>query len=172
MPTFLIRVHHFSFVKAGLTFGVSTAVTGLTASIAGGWISDALLRRTRAAHYLVSALSLALGIPAMWLAIYGSGKTMLVGIVLAEFLLLLNTGPLNAAVINSVGPHVRAMAIAVNIFVCHRLGDVPSSSLIGCMSDKYSLRAACVAPVIAVAVASVILLYGMCFARRVHLHSK
>jgi len=172
MPTFLIRVHHFSFVKAGLTFGLSTAVTGLTASIAGGWISDALLRRTRAAHYLVSAVSLALGIPAMWLAIYGNGKTKLAAIVLAEFLLLLNTGPLNAAVINSVGPHVRAMAIAVNIFVFHLLGDVPSSSLIGYMSDRYSLRAAFVAPVIAVAISSAILFYGMRFAPPVHFQSK
>src|SRR5438034_657720 len=112
------------------------------------------------------------GIPAMWLAMYGNGKTMLAAIVLAEFLLLLNTGPLNAAVINSVGPHVRAIAIAVNIFVFHLLGDVPSSSLIGYMSDRYSLRAAFVAPVIAVAISSAILFYGMRFAPPVHFQSK
>jgi MFS transporter, Spinster family, sphingosine-1-phosphate transporter len=172
MPTFLIRVHGFSFLKAGLVFGLSTAFTGLTASISGGWISDALLRRTPAAHYLISAVSLGLGIPAMLIAIYTDGTTMIAGIVIAEFLLLINTGPLNAAVINSVGPHMRAMALAINIFIFHLLGDVPSSFLIGYMSDRYSLRSAFIAPVAAVAVSCVILFYGMRFAPPVHFDTK
>jgi hypothetical protein len=41
---------------------------------------------------------------------------------------------------------------------------VPSASLIGYMSDKYSLQAAFVAPVIAIALSSAILFYGMRFA--------
>jgi MFS transporter, Spinster family, sphingosine-1-phosphate transporter len=136
----------------------------LVASLAGGWLSDALLRRTRAAHYLVSAVSLALGIPAMWFALFTSGRTMVVGIFVAEFLLLLNTGPLNAAIINSVGAHIRAMALAVNIFIFHLLGDVPSASLIGYLSDRYSLRLAFLGPMIAIAMSSAILFYGMRFA--------
>ena len=74
------------------------------------------------------------------------------------------TGPLNAAVINSVGPHVRAMALAVNIFIFHLLGDVPSAYLIGYMSDKYSLQLAFLGPVITIALSSAILFYGMKFA--------
>ena len=164
MPTFLQRVHGYTVSQANNLFGLSTAVNGLIASLAGGWISDALLRRTRAAHYLVSAVSLALGIPAMWFALFTSGRTMVMGIFLAEFLLLLNTGPLNAAIINSVGAHVRAMALAVNIFIFHLLGDVPSSSLIGYLSDRYSLRLAFLGPIIAIALSSAILFYGMQFA--------
>ena len=72
-------------------------------------------------------MSLGLGIPAMCLAIFASGNVMIAGMFTAEFFLLLNTGPLNAAMINSVGPHVRAMALAANIFVFHLLGDVPSA---------------------------------------------
>jgi predicted MFS family arabinose efflux permease len=142
-------------------------VNGIFASLAGGWISDWLLRRTRSAHYLVSAVSLGLGIPAMCMALFTSGTTMIVGIFLAEFLLLLNTGPLNAAVINSVGPHVRATALAVNIFIFHLLGDVPSAYLIGYMSDKYSLRLAFLGPVVTIALSSAILFYGMRFAPEV-----
>ena len=37
----------------------------------------------------------------------------------AAFFLLLNTSPLNAAVINSVDAHIRATAIAANIFIIH-----------------------------------------------------
>jgi len=79
-------------------------------------------------------------------------------------LLLLNTGPLNAAVIDSVGPHVRAAALAASIFVYHLLGDVPSAALIGYMSDKYSLQLAFLGPVVAIALSSAILFYGMRFA--------
>ena len=164
MPTFLHRAHGYSLGKASLIFGLSTLINGLFASLAGGWISDRLLRRTKSAHYLVSAVSLGLGIPAMCVALFASGKPMVVGIFVAEFLLLLNTGPLNAAVINSVGPHVRAAALAANIFIFHLLGDVPSAALIGYVSDKYSLQLAFLGPVIAITLSSAILFYGMRFA--------
>ena len=149
--------------KANQLFGLSVGVNGLVASLAGGWLSDYLLRRTRAAHYLVSAVSLALGIPAMWMALYTNGTGMVAGIFIAEFLLLLNTGPLNAAVINSVGAHVRAMALAVNIFIFHLFGDIPSAWLIGYISDRYSLQSAFLGPVVAIALSSAILFYGMRF---------
>ena len=164
MPTFLHRVHGYSLLDANVLFGASTIFNGVCASLLGGWLSDWLLRRTKAAHYLVSAVSLGLGIPAMCFALFASGRPMIVGIFVAEFLLLLNTGPLNAAVINSVGPHVRAMALAVNIFIFHLLGDVPSAYLIGYVSDQYSLRLAFLAPVITIALSSAILFYGMKFA--------
>jgi multidrug resistance protein len=164
MPTFLHRVHGYSLGKAGLIFGMSTLINGLVASLLGGWISDRVLRRTRSAHYLVSAISLALGIPAMCFALFGDGKLMIAGIFISEFFLLLNTGPLNAAIINAVGPHVRAAALAVNIFIFHLLGDVPSAPLIGYISDKYSMRTAFVAPVVAIALSSAILFYGMKYA--------
>jgi MFS family permease len=164
MPSFLHRVHGYTLGQANIFFGLSIAVNGLVASLAGGWLSDALLRRTSAAHYLVSAVSLAMGIPAMWIAIHADGNRMLVAIFVAEFLLFLNTGPLNAAIINSVGPHIRAAALADNIFIFHLLGDVPSASLIGYVSDRYSLQLAFVAPVVATAISSAILFYGMRFA--------
>ena len=164
MPTFLHRVHGYTLGQAGVLFGISTMVNGLVASILGGWISYRLLQRTKSAHYLVSAVSLGLGIPAMCIALFASGKLMVAGIFLAEFLLLLNTGPLNAAVINSVGPHIRALALSVNIFIFHMFGDVPSSALIGFLSDHYSLQLAFVAPVITIFLSSAILFYGMKFA--------
>jgi multidrug resistance protein len=167
MPTFLHRAHGYSLLNANVLFGASTIVNGIVASLAGGWLSDWLLKRTRSAHYLVSAVSLGLGIPAMCFALFASGRVMVVGVFAAEFLLLLNTGPLNAAVINSVGPHVRAAALAVNIFIFHLLGDVPSAYLIGYMSDRYSLRLAFLGPVITIALSSAILFYGMRFAPEV-----
>jgi hypothetical protein len=85
-------------------------------------------------------------------------------IAVAAFFLLLNTSPLNAAVINSVGAHIRATALAVNIFVFHLLGDVPSPTLMGYVADKRTLQAAFVLPVVAMVASSAILFYGMRFA--------
>lgn len=164
MPTFLHRARGYTIGQANSLFGLSIAINGLVASLAGGWLADYILRRTRTAHYLVSAVSLALGIPAMWLALYTVGTQMIVGIFLAEFLLLLNTGPLNAAVINSVSAPIRAMALAANIFIFHLLGDVPSAYLIGYLSDHYSLQLAFLGPVVAIGLSSAILFYGMKFA--------
>jgi len=85
-------------------------------------------------------------------------------IAVAAFLLLLNTSPLNTALVNSVGSHIRATAIAVNIFLFHLLGDVPSPTLMGYVADRRSLQTAFILPVIAMAASSAILFYGMRFA--------
>ena len=89
---------------------------------------------------------------------------MVPAIAVAAFLLLLNTSPLNTALVNSVGSHIRATAIAVNIFLFHLLGDVPSPTLMGYVADRHSLQAAFILPVIAMAISSAILFYGMRFA--------
>ena len=85
-------------------------------------------------------------------------------ILCAGFLLLLNTAPLNAAIINSVGAHIRATAIAVNLFVIHFLGDALSPWIIGKVSDRSSLEAGFISTVVATALSSAILFYGMKFA--------
>ena len=49
-------------------------------------------------------------------------------------------------------------------FIFHLLGDVPSPTLMGYVADHHSLQAAFILPVIAMAVSSAILFYGMRFA--------
>jgi hypothetical protein len=89
---------------------------------------------------------------------------MIPAIAVAAFFLLFNTAPLNAAVINSVGANIRATALAVNIFIIHILGDVPSPTMMGWVADKRSLQLSFVLPIIAMGVSSAILFYGMKFA--------
>jgi MFS family permease len=164
MPQFLYSERHYSLERANFDFGMIVVVDGILASLAGGWLGDYLLRRVKSAYYLVSAATMALGVPAMILALFVPGKLMLPAIGVAAFFLLFNTSPLNAAVINSAGAHIRATALAVNIFIIHLLGDVPSPTMMGWVADRRSLQAAFVLPVIAMAVSSAILFYGMRFA--------
>ena len=171
MPTFLSRMRGYSLLQANNLFGLIIAIDGTVASLAGGWLGDRLLRRTKSAYYLVSAASMGLGIPVMVVALFNRGPAMVPGIALSGFLLLLNTAPLNAAVINSVGAHIRATAIAVNLFVIHFLGDAFSPWLIGKVSDSSSLESGFISTVVATALSSAILFYGTKFAPAVRVDS-
>jgi len=168
MPTFLSRARGFSLQSANETFGAIIVVDGIVASLAGGWLGDFLLRRSRSAYYSVSAVSMGLGVPVMIVALFSGGRWMIPAIWVAAFLLLLNTSPLNAALLNSVGAHIRATAIAVNIFIIHILGDVPSPTLMGYIADRHSLQISFICPVVAMVLSSAILFYGMRFAPPVH----
>src|SRR5205807_761060 len=171
-PTFLSRMRGYSLLEANKLFGYIIAADGTIAALLGGWLGDYLLRRTKSAYYLVSATSMGLGIPVMMIALFNRGPAMVPGIVLAGFLLLLNTAPLNAAVINSVGAHIRATAISVNILVIHCLGDVLSPTMMGWVADRRSLQSAFVLPVIAMVISSAILFYGMKFAPQIQIGAR
>ena len=164
MPTFLVTERGYGLKEANEIFGGIVVVCGIVASLAGGWLGDRLLPRMKGAYYFVSALSMALGVPVMIAALFFRGPIMLPAIALAAFFLLVNTSPLNTALVNAVGAHVRATAIAINIFIFHLLGDVPSPTLMGYVADHHSLQAAFILPVIAMAVSSAVLFYGMRFA--------
>jgi len=167
MPTFLNRIRHIPLQDANTYFGAITAVTTISGTLLGGWMGDRLLARGKGAYYLVSAVTLLMGIPAMLGAIYVDGRLMYPAIFFAEFFLFLNTAPLNAAVVNSVGASIRATAIAVNLFTIHLLGDVSSPTIIGWISDRSTLQTGFVAAIAATVVAAVILLYGMRFAPQI-----
>ena len=171
MPQFLYSERHYSLQSANFIFGVIIVVDGTLASLAGGWLGDYLLRRMKSSYYLVSAVSMALGVPFMIVALFTSGPAMLPAIAVAAFFLLLNTSPLNAAVINSVDAHIRATAIAANIFIIHILGDVPSPTMMGWVADHRSLQIAFVLPVVAMVVSSAILFAGMKYAPIVRVDS-
>jgi MFS transporter, Spinster family, sphingosine-1-phosphate transporter len=172
MPKFLYSERNYSLEAANLLFGIIVVVDGIIAALAGGWLGDYLLRRTKASYYLVSAVGMALGVPFMIVALFTSGRAMVPAIAIAAFFLLLNTSPLNAAVMNSVGAHTRATAIAVNIFIIHILGDVPSPTMMGYVADRSSMQTAFLLPVAAMVVSTVILFFGMRFAPEVAVESK
>jgi MFS transporter, Spinster family, sphingosine-1-phosphate transporter len=164
IPQFLYSERHYTLEKANLLFGMIIVIDGIGAALLGGWLGDYLLPKMKSAYYFVSAASMLLGVPAMIVALFVEGRWMVPAIGVAAFFLLFNTAPLNAAVINSAGAHIRATALAVNIFIIHILGDVPSPTMMGWVADHHSLQSAFILPVIAMVVSSAILFYGMKFA--------
>jgi len=167
MPTFLSRVRGMSLLNANYVFGGILFFDGIVAVLLGGWLGDWLLARRRDGYYLVSAWGMFAALPFIALAVFHHGLLMYPAMLLASFFLLLNTGPLNAAMINAVGAPIRATAVAVNLFTIHILGDVPSPLLMGWISDHSSLEFAFIPVIVACAISGAILIYGMRFAPEV-----
>lgn len=166
LPTFLIRFAGYSVAGAGLAAGQITAIDGLLATIAGGWLAQRWLRRNHRALYLLSAWGSVLAIPFAVAVLFGPLRLLLPGAYLAEFCLFLSTGPINAAIVNSVAAPIRATAISLNLFVIHALGDAFSPGLIGRISDVTNLRVGLAATLISLVLSGVILFAGARFAPR------
>jgi hypothetical protein len=84
--------------------------------------------------------------------------------LVTEFFLFLNTGPLNAAIVNSVSAPVRATAISFNLFCIHAFGDTFSPTIIGAVSDRSNLRTGLGVTLISLVISAAILFLGSRFA--------
>jgi MFS family permease len=164
VPTFLHRAGGMSVAQAGRVVGVITVVDGIGGTLVGGWLGQIWLRTNDRALYLVSFWSVALTLPCGILVFFGPSQWLVPSLFAAEFFLFLNTGPLNAAIVNSVAAPVRATAVSINLFFIHFLGDTFSPQIIGAVSDHSSLRLGLGVTLISLVVSCVILWSGARFA--------
>lgn len=162
MPTFFHRNFGLGVGKAGTLFGAITVLGGLVGSLAGGWLSDHLRKKTADADLIVSGVGLLAGMPFAAAAILAPSLPLsIAALFVAETLLFLNMGPLNSAIVSVTRLETRSMAFAANILVIHLLGDAASPTLIGWGSDAFGLSRALLAACAALGVGG---LY--CFAAR------
>jgi MFS family permease len=164
VPTFLHRTAGFSVGNSSLTVGVITVVDGIAGTMVGGWVAQRWLRTDYRALYLLSFWSVALTLPCGALVFFGPRTWAIPSLFAAEFFLFLNTGPLNAAIVNSVSAPVRATAVSFNLFIIHFFGDSFSPQVIGAISDRSNLRFGLGATLIFLIVSCVILRAGAHFA--------
>jgi MFS transporter, Spinster family, sphingosine-1-phosphate transporter len=157
MPTFLMRVHGIPTVQATSGFGAIVVVTGFVGTFVGGWLGDYCLRYSRQAYLWFSGVVTLLAVPFAILALTAAAASVYYpGIILAQLLLFMSTGPINAAIVNIVSPFERASAMALSMFAIHLLGDVPSPVLIGRLSDVSSLGHAVLVVPVAIAIGGLI----------------
>lgn len=140
MPAFLERVRGMPKDKATVTFGAIVVVTGFVGTFAGGWLGDYAQRYSRQAYLWLCGFSMLAAAPFVWAALTTTAPgAYAIYMVIAQFLIFLSTGPINAAIVNMVSPLERASAIALSVFAIHLLGDMLSPPLIGAVSDASSL---------------------------------
>jgi len=157
MPTFLQEVRGVPGDEATVGFGGIVIVTGFLGTLAGGWLGDYCLKRSRQGHLWFSAVATLAAAPVALLALTAPApRVFYPAIVVAELLCFMSTGPINAAIANIVSPFERASAMALSIFAIHLLGDVPSPPLIGHLAVTGSLGRAVLLVPVALAVGGVI----------------
>ncbi len=143
MPAFLERVRGMPKAQATVYFGGIVVVTGFVGTFAGGWLGDYCTRYSRQAYLWLCGISMLLGAPFVWLALTTTETVAyVIYMVVAQFLIFLSTGPINAVIVNLASPLERASAIALSVFAIHLLGDVISPPIIGALSDATSLAEA------------------------------
>jgi MFS family permease len=137
MPTYVAKFRNAtSEGNASTIFGAITVVTGVGATLFGGYVSDKLRGRMRGAYFAVSAIGLAAAFPFFLLMLIVPFPTAWICIFCAEFCLFFNTGPSNTALANVTHPSVRATAFALNILFIHAVGDAISPPIIGAITDR------------------------------------
>jgi len=167
MPSFLERERGVSPDDATTGFGTIVLVTGFFGTVAGGWLGDYWARYSRQGYLWFSGTVTLLAVPCAVLALTAPAPGVYYpAIVIAELLLFMSTGPINAAIVNIVSPLERASAIALSMVAIHLFGDVPSPWLIGHLSDATSLGQAVIIVPIAIAIGGIVWLFAASVGKR------
>lgn len=139
MPTY---IYEFRLKKAvdlahiTTLFGGITVVAGFLSTLAGGWLSDFLRLKIRGSYFVVSGVSMIIGLVFFIAVLETPFPYAWVLLFMAVFCLFFNTGPTNTILANVIHPTMRPTAVAINIFLIHALGDAFSPGLIGWIAGK------------------------------------
>jgi MFS family permease len=167
MPTFLHQERHIDLARASLQFGLVTVATGIVGTLVGGVLADRLARRFRGAYFVVCGMAMLLAVPGFYISLTASEPWVYwTGLVAAELMLFLNTGPSNTILMNVTLPNIRTSAMAVSIFIIHALGDVLSPPIMGYIADRSSLQSAFLSTTGVVVLSGILWLAGTPFLGR------
>lgn len=161
MPTYFVRARGIPLEQATLVFGALLAFAGLSGTLLGGSLGDKWGARFPTAYFTLSGGALLLSAPFTLLAILAPQPIIFWPSMFATlFLLFINTGPLNAAMTNTLPADLRARGFALYTMAIHVLGDGPSPWLIGVASDRMGLRIPVLVTGLLVIPAGILLLAG------------
>ncbi|MBK9032115.1 MAG: MFS transporter [Myxococcales bacterium] len=156
-PTFLVRRYHLDLAKAGTWLGAVIVVAGAIGTIIGGrWVDQALRRypsagdhdhaSTRAgtnALLRICAIGVAVAAPFTAMAFLSpSAALFFVLVFVVNVGIFLSTSPVNAVLLRTVPPELRAASMAFGIFAIHIFGDLGSPPAVGLLLDHIDIVAA------------------------------
>lgn len=142
-PAFFTRTHHMTSGEIGTWLALSAGLAGGLGCYFGGAISDYVVNRTRDErwHMWLPALFIAVSIPLHFI-IYLSPTPLPALLMTAVVWFLGNTwlGPAQATLQSLAGLRMRAMALAVMLFINNLIGQGLGPQVVGILSDR--MRAA------------------------------
>ncbi|SDD69044.1 Predicted arabinose efflux permease, MFS family [Sphingomonas sp. YR710] len=141
LPSFFVRSFGISLLDASLGYGAILLVGGLFGIWMGGFLSDRLARRSKAAYALVPAAAFIGTLP--FYAVGISSETLWVALLLMlvpTALGLVWLGPVTAAVQGLVPHAMRSTTSAIFLFVNNLIGIGIGTPAIGWLSDHLKSR--------------------------------
>lgn len=138
-PQFLQYTYEMQQGTANLIFGGITAFTGLVGTAAGGWLLEkfkAGSAATPAEATGLSTLMMVISLPLCFTAfLVDSRSAFFVFLFVAELAIFAKEGPINSAMLWSVGEDLKPHAMAFSMLIAHLFGDIPSPPILGFLLD-------------------------------------
>jgi MFS family permease len=153
-PELVSQKYRTSLATADVGLGVVALGGGVLGTVIGGFAGDRVARdrvgeddRARA-EMRWCAFACALAAPLGLFAIASSNAWAFLALLFAcQVSLFASSAPLNAAILHSAPPSIRASALALAIFCIHLFGDLWSPTAVGLLGDVTSLdRAMAILP--------------------------
>jgi MFS family permease len=132
LPIYLHLRFGASTGQAGIISGGVLVLAGILGALLGGWLADAFTRRWASGRVLVGSLGFLVGAPVMVLTLLSPGLPVFIPcFFLSAALLNVYNGPLSAISQDVVRPELRAMSVAITLFIAHLLGDATAPFQVG-----------------------------------------
>jgi MFS family permease len=144
MPAFLGRYHGMSLQQANTISAFVLGAVGVVGLLAGGWAADWMRSKRANGRMLLSALSLAVSTPCVYLALSQPKGSMLPFIILMGIgwmLIYVYYVTVYPAIQDVVAPGLRGTAMALYFFAMYVLGGSFGTTILGKLSDHYATRA-------------------------------
>jgi sugar phosphate permease len=158
-PTLLTRTFNLTAAEAATMLGTWGLVAGVSGTLIGGVVADALSRYTRRARVLTVALGMCLGAPiAIWLLVMQDLQWFVPMFALSFFFLSWYNGPQMAVLYDVVPSRIGSTVGGAYLLFIHLAGDAIAFPLVGALSDQMGLgRAVLVLPIVSLVGGLVIL---------------
>ncbi len=161
-PSFLNRELGLTVAEGSVLLGKWGLLAGITGTISGGLLADALMRRLPSARLLVSSMGFLIGGPlTIWLLTVRDIDLFVPIFVAAFFFLTWYNGPLTAVIFDVVPARIGTTVVGAYLMFIHVAGDAVALPLIGILSDRIGLeQAVLILPIVGV-VGGVIVMGGI-----------
>ena len=135
-PTFIVRVHGWSYAETGFKAGLAIGLSGACGAIATGVLSDRLARRDRRWLLWIPVVAALLQVPFHILFALSTGPGVaILALVPINFLNVIYAPPTYALTQGLAPLRMRAMATATLLFFLNLIGMGLGSFLVGYLND-------------------------------------
>ena len=142
--TFLLRFHAMSLKDASNLSALSVGAVGAIGLVGGGWLADKMAIRRKNGRLLVSACSMALAAPCIFLAIHqpkGAIAAFMALMAVGNMTLYVYYSTVYAAIQDVIAPRLRGTAVAIYFCGMYVLGASLGPLGTGLLSDHFARQA-------------------------------